>query len=110
MISREGIKAFRGKATIAPKNTKIEPFEVIGDWVYKPETDCWYCNGKSFMSSIVTDIREEPDVKELVKEIEARIVAIRFLLVNEENKEAVEWAIERTEQWVAEVKTKLCKN
>ena len=71
MISCEGIKAFRGTATIRPKNDTIIPFKVSGDWVFK--NGYWYCGGRSFGADIVTDIREEPNVSAIIermKEVE----------------------------------------
>lgn len=58
MIQCEGYKAFRGSATIKPKDPSIKPFVVEGDWLYKKEYDCWYCNGRSFPAGIVTEIHE----------------------------------------------------
>lgn len=50
MICVEGYKAFRGTMKISPKN--MEPKFVLGDWLYKPEYDCWYGNGSSYPASI----------------------------------------------------------
>lgn len=36
---------FTGTMTIIPTRTKfynIEPFDIEGAWLYKPEYDCWY--------------------------------------------------------------------
>lgn len=52
IISVEGYKAFRGVMRITPKNTNFPAREIEGDWLYKPDTDCWYGNGSSFMSEI----------------------------------------------------------
>ena len=57
MLKCEGYMMFRGTATIAPTNGK--PYDVTGDWLYKPEYHCWYCNGSSYPACIVTNIREE---------------------------------------------------
>ena len=57
MIIVEGYKAFRGRMRITPKNGK-EPFEISGDWIYEPQYECWYSNGRSFrreICEIVTD-------------------------------------------------------
>lgn len=48
VISVEGYKAFRGYMKITPGNPKYQPYEVFGDWLYKPDTDCWYCKGSSY--------------------------------------------------------------
>lgn len=57
MLKCEGYMMFRGTATIAPANGA--PYDVTGDWLYKPEYRCWYCNGSSYPACIVTNIREE---------------------------------------------------
>lgn len=58
MLECEGYKMFRGTATITPINQN-PPFTVTGDWLYKPDTDCWYCNGRSFQADCVSDFRQE---------------------------------------------------
>ena len=52
MIKVEGYKAFRGVMKITPKTSKAKPFELEGDWLYKPDTNCWYGDGRSFCVSI----------------------------------------------------------
>ena len=52
MICVEGYKAFHGKMRIEPKSSYIKPFEVEGDWLYKPDTDCWYSGGSSYPANI----------------------------------------------------------
>lgn len=57
MIECEGYKAFFGTMLITPKNKNIEPFIIADkDWLYKPQYDCWYGDGRSFMSAICTVI------------------------------------------------------
>lgn len=56
MICVEGYKAFRGSMLISPKAPGIEPFTLTGDWLYKPDTGCWYCQGRSFMDAICTPV------------------------------------------------------
>ena len=62
MITVEGYKAFRGLMKITPKRgADVPPFTVTGDWLYKPDTACWYCNGRSFAADIckvVVDLTE----------------------------------------------------
>lgn len=48
----EGYKIFNGAMIITPKSDKFKPFEVTGNWLYKPEYKCWYCNGSSYMEEI----------------------------------------------------------
>ena len=48
---------FRGYADIVAVNPKFSKQDVFGTWLYKPEHDCWYCNGKSYPAEIVQNIR-----------------------------------------------------
>lgn len=48
IICVEGYKAFRGTMKVTPGNPAYPPFELEGEWLYKPDTDCWYCKGRSF--------------------------------------------------------------
>ena len=52
MISVEGYKAFHGTMRVTPKTDAVEPFEITGDWLYKPEYGCWYGGGRSFGEDI----------------------------------------------------------
>ena len=51
MIKVEGYRAFRGTMRISPKSGAA-PFELTGDWLYKPDTHCWYGQGRSFGEEI----------------------------------------------------------
>lgn len=51
IISVEGYKAFRGVMLWTPGNPEYRPQYIHGDWLYRPDTDCWYCNGRSFPAS-----------------------------------------------------------
>lgn len=48
VISTEGYKAFRGTMHVTPGNPAFQPYDLDGDWLYKPDTECWYCKGHSF--------------------------------------------------------------
>ncbi len=52
MIQVEGYRAFRGIMKIIPTNPSIDSFTVTGDFLYKPDTHCWYCKGKSYPENI----------------------------------------------------------
>ena len=55
MLKCEGYKMFHGVMTITPKPVgeyKIPPMDIEGVWLYKPEYDCWYCNGSSYPAEI----------------------------------------------------------
>jgi hypothetical protein len=54
IVSVEGFKAFRGTMKIQPKTAAVPAFELDGDWLYKPETGCWYGKGSSFPEDICT--------------------------------------------------------
>lgn len=58
MLTCEGYKMFYGAATVTPKNPEFKPFEIVGTWLYKPDCDCWYCAGHSYMADVVSDFRE----------------------------------------------------
>ena len=59
MLCCEGYKMFRGTATIRPKSPSRKAYKENGDWLYKPEWDCWYVNGSSYPAEIVENIEEE---------------------------------------------------
>lgn len=62
MIKVEGFKAFHGDMKITPKNPKFKPFIVEDkDWLYKPEYDCWYGGGKSYVAEICEVLEEYYD-------------------------------------------------
>lgn len=63
MISVEGFKAFRGVMRVTPKPKEFEPFELAGDWLYKPDTGCWYGAGRSFMADICTVVEDSTGVR-----------------------------------------------
>lgn len=62
MLECEGYKMFHGTATVTPKY-KFPPQKITGTWLYKPEYDCWYVNGSSYMAEIVSDIQDEEEPK-----------------------------------------------
>ena len=59
MLKCEGYMMFRGTATIRPKSQSRKEYKEHGDWLYKPEWDCWYVNGSSYPAEIVENIEEE---------------------------------------------------
>ena len=59
MICVEGYKAFRGTMKVTPGNPEYPPYELTGEWLYKPDTDCWYCKGQSFPAFTCTPIESE---------------------------------------------------
>ena len=58
VICCEGYKAFRGTMKITPK-ANVKAFELTGDWLFKPETGCWYGKGSSFAADICTVVEVE---------------------------------------------------
>ena len=52
ILECEGYKMFYGIMNIAPKTNLVKPFDIEGTWLYKPEYNCWYCNGSSYDASI----------------------------------------------------------
>lgn len=63
-ISVEGFKAFRGTMRITPK-AAVPAYDLHGDWLYKPETGCWYGKGSSFPEDICTIV--EVGTKKLIE-------------------------------------------
>ena len=107
MIKCEGYKAFHGTAMVKPTNTKFPPFQMTGDWLYKPEFDCWYCNGSSFPAEIVTEITESMNGADLVKEIEARVEVLKDLVVSEANVQEMRGIVSNLEKWLNGVKARV---
>jgi hypothetical protein len=60
MIQVEGYKAFHGDMKITPKSTTFKEswFICDKDWLYKPETNCWYGDGRSLSAEICTPIEK----------------------------------------------------
>ena len=61
MIKVEGYKAFRGILTIAPPKMPEAKKEMKGDWLYKPEEDCWYGCGNSYPAEMCTVTLDEEE-------------------------------------------------
>lgn len=65
IICVEGYKAFHGDMRIVPLNFLYPAFYVCDkDWLYKPDTKCWYGDGRSFpaeVCEIVDNDRSEND-------------------------------------------------
>ena len=62
IISVEGYKAFHGDMLITPQNTEFNSFYISDkDWLYKPDTNCWYGAGRSFPADVCTPIEENND-------------------------------------------------
>lgn len=51
-LSCEGFRMFYGTMLITPINLDFSSFTLSGDWLYKPDTKCWYCKGRSFPEEI----------------------------------------------------------
>ena len=49
VINIDGYKAFTGTIKILPKNQSS--YTITGDWLYRPDTHCWYGGGRSFHES-----------------------------------------------------------
>lgn len=61
MLKCEGYKMFRGTMRVTPTNPKFPQVDITGDWLYKPEYDCWYCNGSSYMAFICEVVNDETE-------------------------------------------------
>lgn len=61
MICVEGYKAFYGIMRISPINPEYQGYKMDGNWLYKPEHDCWYCNGRSFPASVCKVVKDNTE-------------------------------------------------
>ena len=43
----EGYSMFHGTMLVTPYNSD-KTMEITGDWLFKPDTKCWYCRGQSY--------------------------------------------------------------
>ena len=56
ILKCEGYKMFEGTMLITPKNPQFPAQKVTATWLYKPEYDCWYGKGSSYMAETCTPI------------------------------------------------------
>lgn len=49
---------FRGVMRITTNND-----EIFGTWLFRPDTDCWYCRGWSYPKSICYVLEDEDAIK-----------------------------------------------
>lgn len=106
MLKCEGYKMFSGSAVIRPKNPKFPPQTIKGTWLYKPEYDCWYVNGSSYMAEIVTDFTEEPSGADLIAELEIRLDALKDIVAYGGNEQEIRGIVSNVEKWIAGVKAR----
>ena len=60
MIRVEGFMAFHGDMKITPKNKMYPAYYIVNkDWLYRPDTDCWYGDGRSFPAEICDPIEKD---------------------------------------------------
>ncbi len=57
MIEVEGFKAFRGVMRVVEVRNRAHA--IRGAWLYRPDTDCWYCGGKSYPADICVVLKVE---------------------------------------------------
>lgn len=58
MSEEKGFRPFFGKMKITPKSAKFPAKIFVGEWEYRPETDCWYGCGQSFPADICEILEE----------------------------------------------------
>ena len=59
MIKVDGYRAFHGTIHVTPTGPGFAPYDVTGDCLYKPETECWYVQPEKGVSqSVPADICE----------------------------------------------------
>jgi hypothetical protein len=61
MMQCEGYKMFHGTMRITPMLKALEPREMTGTWLYKPEFDCWYALGHSFPAEICEVVQDDAE-------------------------------------------------
>lgn len=59
MLECEGYKMFKGSAVFRRTTVNFTPFREIGTFLYKPDTKCWYVNGRSYPAEIVEQIEDD---------------------------------------------------
>lgn len=69
MIKVEGYKAFRGIMKIIPKSNLIPPFNIEGDFLYKPEYDCWYNKGSSYPANVCEVLEDYTKWMEIIAKL-----------------------------------------
>jgi hypothetical protein len=59
MIRVEGFMAFHGDMKITLKNKMYPTYYITNkDWLYRPDTDCWYGDGRSFPAEVCEPIEK----------------------------------------------------
>ena len=48
----DGYKMFKGSMSIKASGKRFSKYTVEGVWLYKPDTDCWYCKGHSYPAEV----------------------------------------------------------
>lgn len=67
MLRSEGFKMFRGKGEIRQALTGRLVEVQEGDWLYNPEYDVWYVNGRSYPAECVRIVRDDTENTERVE-------------------------------------------
>lgn len=54
MLQVDGYKMFQGSIRIKPvdADSGLISKDIVGTWLYRPDTDRWYCDGKSYPAAI----------------------------------------------------------
>ena len=61
MIKVEGYKAFHGLMQIESKSKRVPVIEIEGDWLYKPHTNTWHCNGISYPAKFCVVVSDDSE-------------------------------------------------
>ena len=62
MLKCENYMMFCGVMRITPKSNDMQPYEVEGTWLYKPEYACWYCKGSSYPKEICSVVVDNTNI------------------------------------------------
>lgn len=60
MLECEGYRMFHGAMRIYGMTHGSQI--VVGTWLYRPDTECWYCNGTSYPRHVCKAEDEDPFV------------------------------------------------
>lgn len=63
IIRSEGYAMFHGIMRII-RPSAPRPFDIMGDWLFRPDTECWYCNGASYPQQICVPIVSATTIRE----------------------------------------------
>ena len=67
MITVDKYKAFHGVMRIESKLKRVPVVEIEGDWLYKPHTNTWHCNGISYPAKFCVVVSDDSEKQTPIK-------------------------------------------